>query len=138
MMRARSFQNIAPGRMTKPSGCVSTAVSKPMSISPGVAISMRRSCTASKAAAASVERSAGRPEVGSQNTATRSIFGCRALSRTADDPELVDQMRIWAVDFADEADEAERRAVERERVGQGRPWRRGWRVGRLIKKTGTG
>ena len=63
---------------------------------------------------------------------------CRALSRTADDPELVDQMRIWAVDFADEADEAERRAVERERVGQRLPWHRRWRVRRLIKKAATG
>jgi hypothetical protein len=40
---------------------------------------------------------------------------CRILARTAGDPELVDQMRIWAVDFADEADKVERRAVERDR-----------------------
>jgi hypothetical protein len=40
---------------------------------------------------------------------------CRALSKTAVDPELVDQMRLWAVDFADEADKVERRAVERDR-----------------------
>jgi len=36
---------------------------------------------------------------------------CRVLSKTADDPELIDQMRIWAVDFADRADEVERHAV---------------------------
>jgi hypothetical protein len=49
---------------------------------------------------------------------------CRILSRTAADPEFVDQMRLWAVDFAVEADEAERRAVKRERVSQRLPWRR--------------
>ena len=42
---------------------------------------------------------------------------CRRLSKTAVDPELIEQSRVWAVDFADEADEAERRAVERERLG---------------------
>jgi hypothetical protein len=36
---------------------------------------------------------------------------CRILARTAGDPELVDQMRIWAVDFADEADKVERRRL---------------------------
>jgi hypothetical protein len=41
---------------------------------------------------------------------------CRRLSKTAVDPELIEQSRVWAVDFADEADEAERRAVERERL----------------------
>jgi hypothetical protein len=40
---------------------------------------------------------------------------CCVLSKTAVDPELVDQMRLWAVDFADEADRVERRAVERDR-----------------------
>jgi hypothetical protein len=41
---------------------------------------------------------------------------CRRLSKTAVDPELIEQSRVWAVDFADEADEVERRAVERERL----------------------
>ena len=40
---------------------------------------------------------------------------CCVLSKTAVDPELIDQIRLWAVDFADEADEVERRAVERDR-----------------------
>jgi len=40
---------------------------------------------------------------------------CRVLSKTAVDPELVDQIRLWAVDFADEADKVERRTVERDR-----------------------
>ena len=44
---------------------------------------------------------------------------CRRLSKTAVDPELIEQSRVWAVDFADEADEAERRAVERERLNEG-------------------
>ena len=44
---------------------------------------------------------------------------CRRLSKTAVDPELIQQSWVWAVDFADEADEAERRAVERERLNEG-------------------
>ena len=40
---------------------------------------------------------------------------CCVLSKTAVDPELIDQMRLWAVDFADEADKVERRAVQRDR-----------------------
>jgi hypothetical protein len=40
---------------------------------------------------------------------------CCVLSKTAVDPELVDQMRLWAVDFADEADKVERRTVQRDR-----------------------
>jgi hypothetical protein len=40
---------------------------------------------------------------------------CRVLSKTAVDPDLVEQVRVWTVDFADEADRAERRAVERDR-----------------------
>ena len=38
---------------------------------------------------------------------------CRALLKTAKEPEVIDQLRVWAVDFADEA---ERRAGEREEV----------------------
>jgi hypothetical protein len=38
---------------------------------------------------------------------------CR-VSKAAVDPEVIEQMQVWTVDFADEADEAERRAVERE------------------------
>ena len=44
---------------------------------------------------------------------------CCVLSKTAVDPELVDQMRLWAVDFADEADKVERRAVQRDRYPVG-------------------
>jgi hypothetical protein len=38
------------------------------------------------------------------------------LLKTAKEPEVIDQLRVWAVDFADEADDAERRAGEREEV----------------------
>ena len=38
---------------------------------------------------------------------------CRVLSKTAVEPEVIEQMRVWTVDFADEADEAEHRGVER-------------------------
>jgi hypothetical protein len=41
---------------------------------------------------------------------------CRALSKTAVEPEVIEQLRVWAVDLAEEADQAERRDVERERL----------------------
>ena len=63
---------------------------------------------------------------------------CRILSKTAGDPELVDQMRLWAVDFADEADREERRAVQGEWAGQRLLWYSRLRVGRLIEKAATG
>ena len=51
---------------------------------------------------------------------------CRVLSKTAVDSELIDQMRIWAVDFADEADKVERRAVDRDRYPVARSVRSSW------------
>ena len=39
---------------------------------------------------------------------------CRALSKTAMYPEVIEQLRVWAADFAEEADDTERRAAERE------------------------
>jgi hypothetical protein len=41
---------------------------------------------------------------------------CRALSKTAVEPEVIEQLRVWAVDLADEADQAERQEVEGERL----------------------
>ena len=41
---------------------------------------------------------------------------CRVLSKTAVEPEVIEQLRVWAVDLAEEADQAERRDVERERL----------------------
>jgi hypothetical protein len=41
---------------------------------------------------------------------------CRALSKTAVEPEVIEQLRVWAVDLAEEADQAERPEVERERL----------------------
>ena len=55
---------------------------------------------------------------------------CCVLSKTAVDPELVDQMRLWAVDFADEADKVERRAVQRDRYPVARSVRSSDRSGR--------
>jgi hypothetical protein len=49
---------------------------------------------------------------------------CRGLSKIAVEPELIEQMRLWAVDLADEADRAERREVERERLYQNSEKRR--------------
>ena len=39
---------------------------------------------------------------------------CRALSKTAVEPEVIEQLRVWAVELAEEADQAEWRAVEAE------------------------
>ena len=39
---------------------------------------------------------------------------CRALSKTAVEPEVVEQLRIWSVELAEEADQAEWRAFEGE------------------------
>ena len=36
---------------------------------------------------------------------------CRVLAKTAIDPELIEQLRIWSVELADEADTVERHAV---------------------------
>ena len=32
---------------------------------------------------------------------------CRALSNTAVEPEVIEQLRVWAVELAEEADQAE-------------------------------
>lgn len=39
---------------------------------------------------------------------------CRALSKTAVEPEVVEQLRVWSVELAEEADQAEWRAFEGE------------------------
>jgi hypothetical protein len=38
---------------------------------------------------------------------------CCALAKVATKPEVKEQLRLWAVEFANEADEAERRATGR-------------------------
>ena len=48
---------------------------------------------------------------------------CLVLSKTAVEPEIIEQMRFWAVDLENEADQAERRdgrwrMVHRERRGR--------------------
>jgi hypothetical protein len=32
---------------------------------------------------------------------------CRALSKTAVEPEVIEQLRVWAVELAEEAEQAE-------------------------------
>jgi hypothetical protein len=39
---------------------------------------------------------------------------CRALSKTAVEPEVIEQLRVWAVELAEEADQTECRAGEGE------------------------
>jgi hypothetical protein len=38
------------------------------------------------------------------------------VARTAIEPELIEQLRVWSVEFADEADAVERRATEVEQT----------------------
>jgi hypothetical protein len=38
---------------------------------------------------------------------------CRVLAKTAIEPEVIEQLRVWSVELADEADAAERRAAEK-------------------------
>jgi len=56
---------------------------------------------------------------------------CRSLSKTAAEPEIVEQMQVWAVDLADEADRAERRESRAGKAHRGRGGRglkrRAWR-----------
>jgi hypothetical protein len=37
---------------------------------------------------------------------------CRVLSKTAIEPEVIEQLRVWSVELADEADAAERETAE--------------------------
>ena len=39
---------------------------------------------------------------------------CRGLSKTAVEPEVIEQLRVWAVELAEEADQAESRAFQGE------------------------
>jgi hypothetical protein len=39
---------------------------------------------------------------------------CRALSKTAVEPEVIEQLRVWAIELAEEADQTEWRAAEGE------------------------
>lgn len=48
------------------------------------------------------------------NTLRRQAQRCRALSNTAIEPDLIEQLRVWSVELADEADTVERRAAESE------------------------
>ena len=48
---------------------------------------------------------------------------CLGLTKTAVEPEIIEQMQVWAVDLADEADQAEHRerqlgTVHRKRRGR--------------------
>jgi hypothetical protein len=53
---------------------------------------------------------------------------CLGLSRTAVEPDVIEQMQVWAVELADEADQAERRDA------QVRTVRGKWR-GQLLKRS---
>jgi hypothetical protein len=37
---------------------------------------------------------------------------CRALSKTAIEPEVIEQLRVWAVELAEEADQLQWRAAQ--------------------------
>jgi hypothetical protein len=39
---------------------------------------------------------------------------CRTLAKTVIEPELIEQLRVWSIELADQADSVERRPAERE------------------------
>ena len=39
---------------------------------------------------------------------------CRALSKTAVEPQVIEQLKVWSVELAEEADQADWRASEGE------------------------
>jgi hypothetical protein len=39
---------------------------------------------------------------------------CRTLSKITTEPEVIEQLRVWAVELAEKAEQAEWRAAERE------------------------
>ena len=39
---------------------------------------------------------------------------CRVLSKTAVEPEVIEQLRVWAVELAEEAEQMDWRQAERE------------------------
>jgi hypothetical protein len=39
---------------------------------------------------------------------------CRTLAKTAIEPRVIEQLRVWSVELADEADAAERKTAEAE------------------------
>ena len=41
---------------------------------------------------------------------------CRALAKTAVEPEVIEQLRVWAVELAEEADQTEWHAAEGEQT----------------------
>ena len=41
---------------------------------------------------------------------------CRALSKTAIEPEVIEQLQVWAVELADEAEQMDWREAERSQV----------------------
>ena len=41
---------------------------------------------------------------------------CRALSKTAVEPEVIEQLRVWAVELAEEADQTEWGVAEPEEI----------------------
>ncbi|MBO0737867.1 MAG: hypothetical protein J2P48_15045 [Alphaproteobacteria bacterium] len=42
---------------------------------------------------------------------------CRALAKTAVEPDLIEQLRLWSVELADEADAVEWQDAENEETG---------------------
>jgi hypothetical protein len=46
------------------------------------------------------------------NSLRKQARKCRVLSKTAVEPEVIEQLRVWAVELAEEADQEEWRAFE--------------------------
>jgi hypothetical protein len=43
---------------------------------------------------------------------------CRVLAKTAIEPEIIEQLRVWSVELADEADAVERSAENEAPIGR--------------------
>jgi hypothetical protein len=48
------------------------------------------------------------------NSLREQVRRCRALSKTAVEPEVIEQLKVWSVELAEEADQADWRAFEGE------------------------
>jgi len=51
---------------------------------------------------------------------------CRALAKTAVEPDIIEQLRLWSVELADEADAVERQGAESEETCLGSRQPHGW------------
>jgi hypothetical protein len=54
--------------------------------------------------------------MGNPNLLRQHARKCRSLLKTTDDPNIAEQLRVWAIELVDEAETVERRAPRPKRV----------------------